>query len=133
MRSSRPACRKRASGRTLACRSSPCWPKQALRVAVFLWPLLLPLRWRDQQSRAGLAVYALGLLIYCAAWLPLIYLPEAAWSQSAAGLLAPAYTPLIWLAGIALIGGSWPYALLSLLFVGVHVYHNILAHSLLGV
>jgi hypothetical protein len=44
--------------------------------------------------------------------------------------LAPAYTPLIWLAGIALVGGSWPYALLSLLFVGVHVYHNILAHGL---
>ena len=44
--------------------------------------------------------------------------------------MAPAYTPLIWLAGIALVGGSWPYALLSLLFVGVHVYHNILAHGL---
>ena len=32
--------------------------------------------------------------------------------------------------GIALVGGSWPYAWLSLLFVGVHVYHNILAHGL---
>jgi hypothetical protein len=39
-------------------------------------------------------------------------------------------TPLIWLAGIALVGASWPYALLSLLFVGVHVYHSILAHGL---
>jgi hypothetical protein len=47
-----------------------------------------------------------------------------------AGLLAPAYTPLIWLAGIALVGASSPYVLLSLLSVGVHVYHNILAHGL---
>ena len=36
----------------------------------------------------------------------------------------------MWLAGIALVGASWPYGLLSLLFVGVHVYYNILAHGL---
>jgi len=99
---------------------------------VFVWPLLLPLGWQDRRSRAGLALYGLGLLIYFASWLPLIYRPEAAWSTSAAGLLAPAYTPLIWLAGIAVVGGSWPYALLSWLFVGTHVYHNILAHHLLS-
>ena len=73
-------------------------------------------------------MYALGVLVYFASWLPLIYSSAAAWSKSAAGLLAPAYTPLIWLAGIALVGGSRPYALASLLFVGLHVYHNILAH-----
>ena len=106
------------------------WAENVLRAAVFLWPLLLPLSWQDQRSRAGLALYGLGILVYFASWLPLIYRPEAAWSRSAAGLLAPAYTPLIWLAGIALVGASWPYALLSLLFVGVHVYHNILAHGL---
>ena len=72
----------------------------------------------------------MGLVIYYASWLPLIYLPETAWSTTAAGLLAPAYTPLIWLAGIALVGGSWLYGALSLLFVVVHVYHNVLAHGL---
>jgi hypothetical protein len=104
-----------------------------LRVGVFLLPLLLPLRWQDPQSRAGLALYGFGVLIYCVSWLPLLYFPEAVWSRSAAGLLAPAYTPLLWLLGIALIGRSWPYALLTLLFVGIHVYHNVLAHGLLGV
>ena len=106
--------------------------EQALRIAVFLGPLFLPLRWGDPWSQAGLLLFLEGLLIYFASWLLLIYRPETAWSRSAAGLLAPAYTPLIWLAGIALVGGSWPYALLSLLFVGVHVYHNILAHHLLS-
>ena len=66
-----------------------------LRVAVFVWPLLLPLGWQDRRSRAGLALYGLGLVVYFASWMPLIYRPEAAWSTSAAGLLAPAYTPLI--------------------------------------
>jgi hypothetical protein len=58
------------------------------------------------------------MIIYFASWLLLIVRPDAAWSRSAAGLLAPAYTPLIWLAGIALVGGSWPYELPSLRFVG---------------
>lgn len=102
-----------------------------LRIAVFVWPLFLPLRWREPPSLAGWLLFAAGTLIYFASWLPLIYRPEAAWSKSAAGLLAPAYTPLLWLVGIAVIGGSWPYALLSLLFVAVHVYHNILANILL--
>ena len=105
--------------------------EQALRIAVFLWPLFLPLRWQAQRGRAGLALFLLGLIVYCASWLPLLYLPDTPWSRSAVGLLAPAYTPLLFLMGIALVGGSWPYALLSLLFVAVHLYHNILAHGLL--
>jgi hypothetical protein len=104
--------------------------EQVLRIAVFIWPLLLPLRWQDPSGQAGLILYVEGMLIYFASWLPLIYRPETAWSRSTAGLLAPAYTPLVWLMGIALIGGSWPYALLSLAFVGLHIYHNILAHGL---
>jgi hypothetical protein len=103
----------------------------ALRIAVLAWPLFLPLRWDRQPGRTGLVVYCLGMLVYFASWLPLIFLPESNWSESAAGLLAPAYTPLIWLSGIALVGGSWPYAGLSVLFVVVHVYHNILAYGLI--
>ena len=104
--------------------------EQVLRIGVFVWPLFLPLRWGDPLSQAGLLLFLEGLLIYFASWLPLIHRPESAWSKSSAGLLAPAYTPLIWLAGIALIGGSWPYALLSLVFVGVHVYHNVLSQGM---
>ena len=79
--------------------------EQVLRIAVFLWPLFLPLRWGDPSSQAGLILFLQGMLIYFASWLPLIYRPQAAWSRNAAGLLAPACTPLIWLAGIALVGG----------------------------
>jgi len=58
--------------------------EQVLRIAVFVWSLLLPLSGQEKQSRAGLALYGVGLL-------------------------------------------------LSSLFVGVRVYHNILVHRLLGV
>jgi hypothetical protein len=76
--------------------------KNLPRIAAFVWPLLLPLSWQDQQSRAGLALCGLGLLIYCVSWLPLLYRPETDRSRSAAGLPAPAYTPLLWLLGITL-------------------------------
>jgi hypothetical protein len=106
--------------------------EQALRVAAFAWPLFLPLRWETPAQRAGVALYAVGALIYFASWLPLVYAPESAWSRSAAGLLGPAYTPLLWMWGIALIGGAWPYALVAAAFVAVHMYHNVLAHGLHG-
>lgn len=103
----------------------------ALRIGAFAWALFLPLRWNRRPGRAGLLVYSLGVLVYFASWLPLILLPESHWGTSAAGLLAPAYTPLIWRSGIALVGGSRGYAVLSLLFVVVHVYHHILAYGFL--
>ena len=106
--------------------------EQCLRIVIFAWPLFLPLRWHDGLSQTGIALYAAGILVYCASWIPLLYFPEAAWSRSAAGLLAPAYTPLLWLAGIALIGSSWAYALAALLFTAVHIYHNILSFELFG-
>ena len=103
-----------------------------LRIAVFVLAALTAagLAGSEEPGRAG-AVWpgpARLLRIVAAADLS----SAGAWSTSAAGLLAPAYTPLIWLAGIAVIGGSWPYALLSWLFVGTHIYHNILAHHLLS-
>jgi hypothetical protein len=94
-----------------------------LRFAVFVLPLLMPLRWDTAQSKIGIVVYAMGLLIYFASWVPLMVAPESAWSNSLFGFLAPAYTPLIWLIGMGLIGGWWPYLILSLVFVGVHVGH----------
>jgi hypothetical protein len=82
------------------------WAENSLRIVVFLWALFLPLRWQDPQSRAGLALYGLGVLLYFASWLPLIYSSEAAWSKSAAGLLAPAYTSITISWPIACSGGG---------------------------
>ena len=40
-----------------------------MRIAV---PLLIPLQWRP----AGLAVYAIGLVLYCAVWMALVSWPH---------------------------------------------------------
>jgi hypothetical protein len=109
--------------------------ENTLRVVVIVVPLLIPLRWRP----VGLAVYAAGLLLYVACWLALIGWPHSAWSTSAAGLLAPAYTPIVWAAGIGLIGQprlghhtlpGWLYPASAALFTAFHltraaiVYHR---------
>lgn len=97
--------------------------ENVLRFAVMGLPLLMPLRWGSLLSKVGIAVYLIGVLIYFASWIPLMYAPNSAWSNSLAGFLAPAYTPLLWLVGIVLISGWWPYMALSVIFVGVHVGH----------
>lgn len=94
-----------------------------LRVAVMILPILMPLRWDTPQSKLGIVVFLIGLMVYLSSWIPLMYAPESAWSNRMLGFLAPAYTPLIWLVGISLIGGWWPYLILSLLFVGIHAGH----------
>ena len=66
-----------------------------LRVAVMVLPLLMPLRWGTLQSEVGIAFYIMGVLVYFASWIPLMVAPDSAWSNSLAGFLAPAYTPLL--------------------------------------
>jgi hypothetical protein len=111
-------------------------PENVLRAAVVLLPLMMPLEARSPRQRAGLALHALGLAAYAASWAALILAPRSAWSTSFAGLLAPAYTPALWLTGIALVGERtyfervpyrpWMYVVVSLAFVAFHVAHTAL-------
>jgi len=97
--------------------------ENVLRLTVFVVPLFMPLRWDISQSKIGIAIYAIGVLIYFVSWIPLMVAPQSTWSNSLLGFLAPAYTPLLWLIGIGLIGGWWPYLVFLALFAGVHVGH----------
>ncbi|HTX91665.1 MAG TPA: hypothetical protein VMC09_10655 [Anaerolineales bacterium] len=110
---------------------SPKWlliVENVVRILVFALPLLLPLprsaNWQFA-LRTGLVVYILGTLVYFASWLPLILIPDSAWSASPAGLLAPRLTPFLSFLGIALLGQSWPYGLLAAIFIFFHTWHGI--------
>jgi len=114
------------------------WAENALRGLVFALPLLMPLRVESAMQRRALCLICAGSLIYFASWLPLMLAPAAGWSRSAAGFLAPAYTPLLWLGGLALLGRQvhgwrgyrwWYYLLLSVLFTAVHVAHAGLVYA----
>ena len=108
------------------------------RLVVFILPLLMPIRIETPSQKIGLTLYIAGTAIYFLSWLAQMYSPQSAWSLSAFGSLAPAYTPLILLIGIGLIGNtlyftspyrSWVYIILSMLFVAFHLSHTFIVYQ----
>ncbi|HOZ85747.1 MAG TPA: hypothetical protein PK191_09665 [Niabella sp.] len=107
------------------------------RLVMFVFISLMPLKIINDKKKCGLLLYVAGVLLYFAAWVVLIYFPTTAWSNSVFGLLAPAYTPLFWLAGIGFIGDSlffnipykrWLYFLLATIFLIFHNWHTYLIY-----
>lgn len=108
--------------------NSPKWlliAENVVRIFVFVLPLLLPLQLKDITSKAGLWIYIIGTLIYFASWLPFLFAPQSAWSNSPNGLLAPRLTPFLTFLGVAFIGHSWPYGVIAALFIFLHTWHGI--------
>lgn len=106
--------------------------ESVLRIAVFALPFFAPFKLATKSQKVGFAVYGVGLAIYFSSWLPLIAAPASWWSTSAVGFLAPAYTPLVWLLGLALLMRRlhwpspyrwWCYLVLSVAFLGAHIGH----------
>lgn len=101
------------------------------RIIVFACTLLMPLSFATTTQKRGLYLYILGTILYFASWLALIYFPDSAWSNHVVGFMAPAYTPLLWLIGIGLIGDSFyfdlPYkGVYYFLIMGVFLFfHNV--------
>jgi hypothetical protein len=107
--------------------------ENALRIAVFGLPFMMPLDASAPGAVRALFIFGAGTLIYFASWLVLIRLPGSRWSRSAWGFAAPAYTPLPWLLGIALLGDRlfwgtfyrwWMYLVLCLAFLAAHIAHT---------
>lgn len=104
------------------------------RIGIFVLAFLIPLKIVRPVQKTGLAVYLVGLVLYFSSWLLLIFLPDSVWSESWVGFMAPAYTPLVWLGGIGLMGDSfsfnlpyrrwlfWVVAVVFLVFHNLHTY-----------
>lgn len=95
------------------------------RGLVFLMAFLIPLPTRKLHQKTGFWLYLAGLALYFTSWILLIEHPNTQWSKSLWGFMAPAYTPLLWLMGIALLGERWTryYIIISVLFVVFHCWH----------
>lgn len=109
----------------------PGWLSTAetvLRVVVMGAPLLMPLSLRDPRSRPALAVYGVGLVSYVAAWVAVVWAPASAWSTSAVGLTALAWTTIILFTGIGMRSTlryvpryrPWMYLVAVVAFAAVH-------------
>ncbi len=107
------------------------------RTIMFILIFLMPLRISTTAQKKGVALFVAGTLVYFASWLILIYFPNSSWSNSVPGLLAPSYTPLLWLTGIGLIGDAlffkipykrWIYFVVVILFLIFHNWHTYLIY-----
>ena len=114
-------------------------PENLFRTLVMILPIFMRLQFSTPHQKLGLGLYLTGLLCYFASWVALIAAPWSSWSMSAIGFLAPAYTPIVWLAGIGLIGDTlqfsrvtfrpWIYWGMSGLFLAFHNLHAFVVYS----
>ena len=111
--------------------------ENALRGLIFTLPFFMPLSISSARQRTGIGLFIAGNLLYFASWLALIAAPDSLWSQSAIGFLAPAYTPILWLLGLAMLSGQlfwsnfyrwWMYLVLCGLFIAAHVTHAVIIY-----
>ncbi len=106
-------------------------------IAVNVLPVFMPLRISTKRQRTGLVVYIIGVLTYFLAWVFMVYFPQSTWSTSLIGSTATAWTSLLWLIGIGLIGDSlyfpipyrsWVYISLAVIFAAFHTLHAVIVY-----
>jgi hypothetical protein len=78
-----------------------------LRIVVFGIPLLFTIEISTKSQQLGLGIFLTGAFVYFLSWVPLMVASESAWSTSLLGFMAPAYTPILWMVGIALLGNGF--------------------------
>lgn len=112
--------------------------ENASRWVVAAMPFLMRLELRSPAQVRGLIIFHVGVAAYAASWVAIMVAPDSVWSSSLAGFLAPAFTPAIWLFGLAMMGQRlhwgqsyrwWMYLVPSAVFVLAHVTHAALVYS----
>lgn len=113
--------------------AAPAWLRlgeNILRTLVLALPLGLRI---STDCRGGWITYAVGLVAYLGSYLWLAAWPDGRWTTSAVGFTAPAWTPALWMLGIAMICRTswvttrwkwWTYLVVVAAFLGFHVGHT---------
>jgi hypothetical protein len=112
--------------------SADALSEAVLRGVVFGAPLLMPLSLRAPRTRLVLAVYSVAFTAYAAAWVAVVWAPTSAWSTSAVGFTALAWTSILLFTGIGLRSTlrfvpsyrPWMYLGAAALFTVVHTLTN---------
>jgi hypothetical protein len=112
--------------------------EQIFRTLLIFLAVFMPLNISTQKQKVGLAIYLIGAGSYILSWILLIKFPQSDFSTSFLGLTSLAYLPVIWFAGIGMIGDSfffpvryrsWFYILITCIFGALHISHAVLVYS----
>lgn len=107
------------------------------RICIFGLPFLFKYNLKD--SKTGILLYSIGLTIYFLSWFALIIFPNSLWSTSIIGFTAPAFTPIIWLLGCAILFKEIYFVnikytpiifiTVSVFFTIFHVTHTVIVYA----
>ena len=109
--------------------------ENVFRAIIFSLPLFFSLNIKTAIGKKGLLLYCVGTVLYFSSWLALMFAPDSGWSTNLLGFAAPAYTPILWLTGLAMMAESyyfklkyskWHYLIPSIGFSIFHISHSIL-------
>ncbi len=104
--------------------------EQIVRVVLMALSFLMVIDTKSRTGRAGILVYAIGLLTYFISWVLLLQHPA---TDNPIVLLSGYWTAAVWLVGIGLAGGKlwirlpwrrWIFIALSILFWALHTWHG---------
>jgi len=102
------------------------------RFFAFALPLGLRLEISGTVELYGLVLYVIGVLVYFVSWFIQIRFPDSRLAGTGFSRMAPAWTTIVWLVGIGLIGrsnffgirnGTVLYLAVVVTFVSIHTYH----------
>lgn len=105
--------------------------EDVLRYLSFILPILLPIKITQSWQELGIVIYLIGIIIYFISWLPVLLMPENNFTNNKIVLFAPFVTPIVFFTGIALLGDSLIFFIISILFVGIHLINGFMKYKLL--
>jgi hypothetical protein len=125
-----------AYGPDIFWKDIPTWLgllENSFRLLVFSLPGILYFGKKETGQPLGWILYIGGVAVYLASYLVQIVFPASAWSRSAIGFTAPAWSTLLWFAGIGLVcARSWLpipwhraiYLWSAFIFLIFHTWHT---------
>ncbi len=110
------------------------------RIVVFVMPAFISLGLSTPIQKRGLIFYLAGVTLYVLTYGIQNFLPDSAWSLSTFGFAASAYTNIVWMVGLGLLGENFYftkhlryrpifYIGPAAFFVAIHTAHTVLYHQ----
>jgi hypothetical protein len=110
------------------------------RILVFAIPAFFSIGVSSKTQKRGLALYLTGVTLYYLSYGTQNFFPNSAWSKSAIGFAASAYTNVFWMIGLGLLGEKFYfterlryrpifYIVPAVVFVVFHTIHAVIYHQ----
>jgi hypothetical protein len=110
------------------------------RILVFAMPAFFSIGFASRRQKPGAVLYLAGVILYGLSYGIRNVFSQSAWSTSTVGFAASAYTNIIWMVGLGLLGEKFYfleslryrpvfYVVPAVVFVAIHTVHAVLFYQ----